>query len=166
MNEEYKIIIAFVFNRSGKKEMSFSDFYLTLSLDLNWFNLNYAKNFTKKVVENNLLKIEKELIKPTFNIDNIKIPTGFYPSKKALFEIDIKNKKTINNKEDSILKIILEKIVEKSNLDKKTIIKEIKELEKEKNITAEIASMLIAKQYLINLNEILKKIEGHLLFRN
>ncbi len=63
MNDECKIIIAFVFNRAGKKEMSFSEFYLTLSMDLNWFTPDDAKTFTKNAIENSLLKEEKELIK-------------------------------------------------------------------------------------------------------
>ena len=43
MNNDYKIIIAFVYTRAGKKEMSFSEFYLSLSMDLKWFTLNNAK---------------------------------------------------------------------------------------------------------------------------
>ena len=83
MNNEDKIIIAFVFNRAGKKEMSFSELFLTLSIDLKWFRPDEAKTFITKSIETSLLKHEKNIIKPNFNIEAIKVPTGFYPSKKA-----------------------------------------------------------------------------------
>lgn len=162
MNDEHKIIITFVFNRSGKKEMSFSEFYLTLSLDLKWFTPDNAKSFTLNSIEYNLLKKEKEQIKPNFNIDEVKIPTVFYPSKNVLFEKDFKNEKTIKIQDNNTLESILEKIVEKSNLDKKIIINQIKELEKEKNITAEIAAILVGKQYHIPFSELFKRIENQL----
>ncbi len=165
MNDEYKIIIAFVFNRAGKKEMSFSEFYLTLSMLLNWFTPDDAKTFTKQAIENILLKEEKDLIKPNFNIEEIKIPIGFYPSKLVLRQIGFKKEKIekIPDINKSIFDIIVEKIVEKSNLDKKTILIQIKEIEKEKKIITEIAALLVGKEYDLNFNEIIEKIETQFL---
>jgi len=160
MNSEYKIIIAFVFNRAGKKELVFSEFYLTLSMDLKWFTPEDAKTFIKNALQNGLLKEEDEQIKPNFNIDEIKIPLGFYPSEKVLQQKEAKKEK---NQDENILDIIVEKIVEKSNLDKKTILKQLKELEKEKNITVEIAALLVGKDYNLVFDEILEKIEEQLL---
>lgn len=160
MNSEYKIIIAFVFNRAGKKELVFSEFYLTLSMDLKWFTPEDAKTFIKNALQNGLLKEEDEQIKPNFNIDEIKIPLGFYPSEKVLQQKEAKKEK---NQDENILDIIVEKIVEKSNLDKKTILKQLKELEKEKNITIEIAALLVGKDYNLVFDEILEKIEEQLL---
>ncbi len=156
MNSEYKIIIAFVFNRAGKKELVFSEFYLTLSMDLKWFTPEDAKTFIKNALQNGLLKEEDEQIKPNFNIDEIKIPLGFYPSEKVLQQKEAKKEK---NQDENILDIIVEKIVEKSNLDKKTILKQLKELEKEKNITPEIAALLIGKEYDLVFDDLLDKIE-------
>ncbi len=73
-------------------------------------------------------------------------------------------KEKIEKKQDeNILDIIVEKIVEKSNLDKKTILKQIKEIEKEKNITTEIAALLVGKEYNLVFDEILEKIEKRFL---
>jgi hypothetical protein len=159
MNEEYKIIITFVFNRAGKKEMSFSEFYLTLSMELNWFTPDDAKTFTKNAIENILLKEEKDLIKPNFNIEEIIIPSGFYPSKKVLQQKEFKKEKIEKKQDENILDMIVEKIVEKSNLDRKTILTQIKEIEKEKNITTEIAALLVGKEYALNFDEIFEKTE-------
>ena len=159
MNEEYKIIIAFVFNRAGKKEMSFSELYLTLSMDLNWFTPEDAKTFTKNAIKNSLLKEEKDLIKPNFDIDEIKVPTGFYPTEQVLQEKKFIKEKIEKKQGETILDIIVEKIVEKSNLDKETILKQIKEIEKEKNITTEISALLVGKEYHLTFEGIFEKIE-------
>ena len=157
MNKEYKIIISFVFNRAGKREMSFSEFYLTLSMDLDWFTPDNAKTFTKNAVDNSLLKEEKKFIKPNFNIEEIKIPIGFSPSENVFQKKDIKEEKIEKQQEVSILNMLVEKIVEKSNLDRKTILRQIKEIEKEKNLSIEIAALLIGKEYKLNFDEIFKK---------
>ena len=163
MDNDHKIIIAFVYTRAGKKEMSISEFYLSLSMDLKWFTPINAKTFTKKVVENNLLKVENEVLKPNFDVDEIRIPTGYYPSKNVLSHKDLKEelpqKITVADAFDTILK----KIVDKSNLDKQTILKKIKEIEKEKNLITEIAAVLIGKEYNLDFKEILEKIQRHLL---
>jgi hypothetical protein len=163
MNNDYKIIIAFVYTRAGKKEMSFSEFYLSLSMDLKWFTLHNAKMFTKMVVENNLLKLEKEVLKPNFDVDKIKIPIGYTPSKNVLSQKDLKKETVQIKPEEDTLETIIKKIVDKSNLDKKTILSQIKEIEKEKNLTAEIAAILLGKEYALDFKEILKKIQNSLL---
>ena len=161
MNDECKIIITFVFNRAGKKEMSFSEFYLTLSMDLNWFTPDDAKTFTKNAIKNSLLKEEKDLIKPNFDIDEIKVPTGFYPTEQVLQQKKFIKEKIENKQDKNSLDIMVEKIVEKSNLDKETILKQIKEIEKEKNITTEIAALLVGKEYALDFDDILEKTEKY-----
>ncbi|MCJ7570484.1 MAG: DUF2240 family protein [Candidatus Thermoplasmatota archaeon] len=141
--------------------MSFSEFYLTLSMDLKWFTPDDAKTFTKNAIENSLLKEEKDLIKPNFNIDEIKIPTGFYPSEQILQQKEFIKEKIEKKQDENILDILVEKIVEKSNLDKETILKQIKEIEKEKNITTEIAALLVGKEYALDFDDILEKTEKY-----
>ena len=55
MNSEWEIIIAFLFKRSGREELSFSDLYLTLSIDLNWFTPEDAKAFVNMAIKQKLL---------------------------------------------------------------------------------------------------------------
>ena len=64
MNSEEETIIAFVFNRSGQKEIDYSKFYLTLSLNLNWFTPEDAKSFVNQAIKHELLiKKEKKISK-------------------------------------------------------------------------------------------------------
>ena len=156
MASETETIIAFVFNRAGKNEMGFSEFYLTLSMDLNWFTPEDAKTFTKNAIEQKILTEEKELVKPGFNTDEIKIPIGFYPSKQ-IFNNKEKNDIKTEKKEENLLHTIIQRIAKKSNLDEKTIRKKVKKIEKEKNITTEVAALLVGKEFDIIFKDLLKE---------
>jgi len=157
MASERETIIAFVFNRAGKKEMSFSDFYLILSVHLNWFKPEEAKTFTKKAIKDKLLTEKKDMVTPGFNIDESKIPLGFHPSKQ-IFE-DKQEKIETKTEETSILNLIIQKIVEESNLSEEMVFSEIQKIKEEKNITSEVASLLYSKEFEIDLKEFYDKIE-------
>jgi len=90
MDSEIKIIIAFLFNRSGKKEMSFSEIYLSLSMDLNWFTPDDAKKFLNYAIKNKFLIKKGSLIEPAIEISKITIPVGFSPTKKYTLRRTVK----------------------------------------------------------------------------
>jgi len=157
MNSEEEIIIAFVFKRVGKPELEFTNFYLTLSMDLNWFTPEDAKIFIENAIKENLVIKEKGGVKPTFDIEEIQIPLGFYPSKDLFKKVKAEEVEKID-----VLKIIIKKIVKESNIDEKTVIKQIKEIEKEKNLTSEVAALLVGKEYDVDLEDFLKDVEKEL----
>ena len=161
MPTESEIIIAFIFNRSGKTKLSFSEFYLALSMDLNWFTPQQAKDFLKNAIKQNLVKEENETIQPSFDINMINIPVGFYPTKKIFNE----KKESVSKelvKENNVLQEIINKIVQESNLNKKQIEDEIRTIEKEKNLTPEVAALLIGKEHDIKLDEFYEPVEKHI----
>jgi hypothetical protein len=157
MSSEEKIIIAFVFKKIGAPKIDFTKLYLTLSMELNWFTPEEAKNFIDNAVKHNLAKKENGAIKPNFDIEKINIPVGFYPSK-DLFK-DIKIEKV--EKKD-VLNDMINKIVKELNNDEKTIVKKIRKIEKEKNLTSEVAALLVGKEYEINLEDFFNDIEKDL----
>ena len=143
MVSESEAIIAFLFKRSGKEKMSFSDLYLTLSMELNWCPPEAAKTFVDTAVKQKLLSKNDEIVKPNFDIDKISVPLGFRPSKKIFEEKEI----TKLDKEKDIAKTLLRRIAENTGLDEKKIINEVKEIEREKNITFEVAALLVGKNH-------------------
>lgn len=153
MGSETEIIIAFVFKRSGKTELKPSEFYLPLSMDLNWFSPQEAKAFVHTALNQELLIKKYGLLKPNFDIDSVVIPAGFKPLKQAFEKKEIIIQK--QEKQDGV-KIIVSKIMEKTDLDRQIIFEKIKSLEKEKNITLEVAALLVGKEYDIDLNKFLK----------
>jgi len=159
MVSESEIILAFLFKRSGKEKMGFSELYLNLSIDLNWFSPEDAKKFLNDVIKKKLLIKEDNLLLPSFDLNKIKIPIGFSPSKRAFIE-----KKNQEGTEDkNIVSQIIKRINEKTKLEKKQIIDNINEISKEKNIIEEIAALLVGKEYEIEINDLFKEIENKII---
>jgi len=161
--EEVKIIIAFIFKQSGKKELNASEIYLPLSMQLNWFSPQEAKDFVKIAIKQKFLEEKKNLLNPNFEINKIDIPIGFKPTKKVFQKI---NEKKVKLPKKDLSSNIVDKIVEKSNLDKNTIIEKIKKAEQEKNINFDVAALLIGKELNINLENFFKEIEENIFKRN
>ena len=159
MPSEVEIIIAFVFNRSGRKQLTHSEFYLTLSIDLNWFTPDDAKEFLNKAIENKLLDADKNNVKPGFNTEEIKIPFGFFPSNNVLFEKTEKIEVKQEIKEDVFQKII-KKISSETKKDEKIIAGEIEKIARRKNIIKEVAAVLYSKEFNVFLDEYYENIEA------
>ena len=155
MHSESEIIIAFIFKRSGKTELIFSEFYLSLSMDLNWFTPKQAKEFINIALKQRLLIKKDDLITPTFDYDKTAVPVGFYPSKQVFEEKEVKK----HVKEEDVLKKIIRRIVEKTNLNEQEVVTKLQEIEKEKNITPGVAALLIGKEHNVSLDDFFNKID-------
>jgi hypothetical protein len=155
MASEKEIIITFLFNRSGKSKLSYNEIYLTLSMQLNWFTPDDAKLFINQTIEEDLLKKEKDLLIPSFDYRNIVVPVGFSPSKMVFKEKTEIPKK----KEKELIKKMLNILSEKTKVNEEEILSKIKKLENEKNITIEVAALLIGKEYNVNLKDYFDEIE-------
>jgi hypothetical protein len=86
MESEAKIIIAFLFNRSGKTLLKDSELYLPLSMELGWLSTKESQEFVKYAVTQGLLVKKEELLQPNFPLEKIVIPLGFTPSKRLFSE--------------------------------------------------------------------------------
>jgi len=154
MDSEAKIIIAFLFKRSGKNELKASELYLPLSMDLQWFSPNESKAFVNRALKQKLLTKKGERISPNFGYENIVIPTGFRPSKQSME----KKKETIKEKQD-VMRIIIGRILEKTDLDEQGIIEKINTVGQQRHITKKVAAVLVGKEFDIYLDDFLKEIE-------
>jgi len=157
MQAESKVIISFVFKRSGKEKLKKPDFYLTLSMDLKWFKPQDAKGFLKYSVDNGLLISENDLISPSFDINSIEIPTGFKPSNK--FNMLHEQEKSDNAKYPDIFESIIDKILIDSDLDKDKVLLEINEVSKKKMVSKHIAALLLCRSYDIDCSTFYEDVE-------
>jgi hypothetical protein len=163
MDSEREIIISFLFKRSGKEWLKFSDLYLALSMDLNWFTPDDAKAFINFAIKENLLTKKDTQIKPNFDYEKTNVPVGFTPSKQV-FEITKDDKD--EDKPASILDE-LKKLIEKNkNIATVQVNELINNLAKEKNITEEVAALLIGREYNINFDDFYDKIEELIFKKN
>lgn len=156
MDSEAEIVIAFLFKRSGKEELSLSEFYLSLSMDLKWFSPKQTKAFVSHAVEQKLLIKKGDLVKPNFGYKKVVVPIGFHPSKQLFEEKEVER----HEEERDVVKAIVERIVEKTGLEAQNVIEKIKDIEKEKNITSEVAALLVGKEYDIILDDCFEEIEN------
>ena len=150
MTSEIETIIAFLFKRSGKDELTASEIYLPLSMDLNWFSPNQAKTFVNAALQQKLLIKKDGKLKPSFDVEQVVVPVGFHPSKQPIGK---KEEKT------DIVKNIIDRIVEKTGQDENSISEKIKAIEKEKNVLHEVAVLLVSKEYDIEIKDCFEELE-------
>ena len=157
-----KIIISFLFKRSGKEELTLSELYLPLSMDLKWFSPKEAKDFVNSALLQNFLIKNGDQIKPNFDYKKIAVPVGFYPSKQTFEE----EKGKVNEERQDVVKSIIGKIVEKTEQDEQTVFEEIKEASSERNISLEVAALLVSKKYDIIVSAFFDQVEDKIFIEN
>jgi hypothetical protein len=147
MESEAKIIIAFLFNRSGKTALKDTELYLPLSMELGWFSTKDAQEFVKYSLKKELLIKKDGLLHPNFPVEKTSIPVGFTPTKKLFSE------KTHDEKKENILEDIAAQISTQTNRSHQEILKEITSEEKEKNILPEVAVLYLARKYSVDMTD-------------
>jgi hypothetical protein len=160
MDSEAKIIIAFLFNRSGKTVLKDSEIYLPLSMELGWLSTKESQEFIKYAIKQELLIKKDRSLQPNFPFEKITIPLGFIPSKKFFSE------KTDESKEENIIDNIVIKISTQTNHSQREILEEIKQEEKEKNLFLEVAALYVASKYNVDITEWYASVEKILMKEN
>lgn len=158
MESEAKIIIAFLFNRSGKTALTESELYLPLSMELGWLSTKEAQGFVKSAIQQGLLVKQDGRIQPNFPVEKIIIPLNFVPSKKLFCE-------TIGQEQGQpLITRIIARICAETSLKQQDIEEEITKEGREKNILAEVAGLYVARKYNVDVRELLTEVE-HGIFR-
>ena len=152
METEAKIILAFLYTRSGKTMLKESEIYLPLSMELGWFSTKEAQDFIKYAKAKKLLEETKGVLHPTFAVETIAIPIGFAPSKK---EFIIKEKK----EPIQLLDLLIIRLSEQTGQERSKIAQQIQQLNTEKHITPEVAALLLATIYHVPMTEFYDDIE-------
>ncbi len=147
MDSEAKIILAFLFNRSGKTGLSDAELYLPLSMELGWFPTKEAQQFVKYAIKKELVVKKDGVLSPNFALDTIKIPVGFLPSKKTFSET------TDDKKGKDIIEEIISQIFEHIHRDKNEILEEIKKEGTDKNLLVEVAALYVARKHGVDVSE-------------
>jgi len=147
MESEAKIIIAFLFNRSGKTALKDTELYLPLCMELGWFSTKEAQEFVKYSLKKELLIKKEGALHPNFPVEKTSIPVGFTPTKKLFSE------KTHEEKKENILADIVAQISIQTNRNHQEILKEITSEEEEKNILPEVAVLYLARKYNVDMTD-------------
>jgi len=121
------------FIRKGKDALKDTEFILALSLDLKWFNPEQAKIILSEAQKSGLLKREGELVRPSFDISRVEIPSGFKPE-------------PVNLEKKPIFERIIERIIVGTGIEKRKVIAMINKKQEElsKQVEIEVSAILVA----------------------
>jgi len=136
-------LIAFLFQTTGKDRLTEKEIYMILSFKLGWLTPAEGKKAIQKALEKNLIKKEGEEIIPNFDYKSIDIPFEFKFDSKML-EVE----------EDFYSKIVA-RIVGSKNIGEKKVRKEIEELAEKNDIYKEVAALVIAKRYGLDIDDLI-----------
>ena len=139
--DEAKIILAFLFKRSGKNQVKEAELYLPLSLELKWLSSSQANQFVQYCIHNKLLKKVDNAVTPTFEVKTIEIPVGFQPS---TTQFPLQPQPSASPETQTEDQGIFQQLLTASKFDKKQLEHDIQQLAKNKGITKETAMILWA----------------------
>ena len=135
MIEDAKRVIAFVFERLGKRGVSPSDFYLTLSMDLRWCSVEKAKRFLRYAMDKKLISNIEGKLFPNFPLEDIEIPFGFRP--KIFDEIEV---------EEELKDRIVHWISESTGKGIDEVWREVESISAEKSLNLEVSALFYANK--------------------
>jgi len=142
-----------------------SDIYLPLSLELGWFSSTQAQEFVKHSLNEKLLIKKDDLVAPSFDVNTVDIPIGFQPSKHVSEQQHVPVKNQTRKDKRSLIERIVDDIVEKTGKNTETIAAKINDIEKEKQIFSEVAALVVAREYGVNVESFFEQIEHMLFYR-
>lgn len=132
------------FKRKGKEALKESEFVLSLSIDLNWFNPEQAKNILVQAEKEGLIKRNGELISPAFDLNSIEIPAGFKPDS-SVFE------------KKSLFDRIIERIIAGTGMEKRKVISLINKKQEDlsKLVEIEVSAILVALEHGVAVDDLI-----------
>ncbi len=138
--------VSMPFLRKGKEAMKESEFVLALSIDLNWFAPEQAKSVLHEAEKSGLLKREGEIIRPSFDVSKVEIPSGFKP------ETGIFEKKTLFDR-------TIERIMSNTGIEKRKVIAMVNKKQEElaKMVAIEVSAMLVAIEHGIMVDDLIEE---------
>jgi hypothetical protein len=138
--------VSMPFLRKGTEALKESEFVLALSIDLNWFTPEQAKNVLIQAEKSGILKREGENISPAFDLSGIKIPSGFKPEQ-GVFE-----KKTVFDS-------IIERIILGTGMEKRKVIALINKKQEglAKMVLIEVSAILVALENGVRVDDLIEE---------
>jgi len=137
--ERLKEIVAFLFNRSGKEEMTAQELRMAMAMDLRWFTPKEAEEVVDIFLNNRLLiKGQAGGLRPTFNYGKLSLPRDFQPSKELLARG--------GGEVEPLFVQMVGHIAIKADMEKRNVIALVNRKASELGIEVEAAAMLVGSE--------------------
>ena len=153
--EELRKSLAYLFQRKGKNVLSEKELTMSVSMDLGWFSPDEAKRLIDVSLELKLLSKGNEGLSPTFDYEALTIPIDFSPSRNIL-EVE---------SQEPLLLAIVRNIQDKTNMDKSKVMAEINKKQNTLKVDIEVAAILDAKRYDVDISGFLREVESEIFRR-
>ena len=147
--EELMESVAYLFQRKGKDVLSEKELILSVSMDLGWFSPDDAKQLIKVCLELKLLNRIENGLTPSFDYKSLPIPIDFNPSKNIL---------RLESQEPLLLSIV-RGIDAKTELGRNKIMAEVNKKQDALEVEIEVAAILVAKKYGVDISGFLREAE-------
>ena len=153
--KELREALVYLFQRKGKDILTEKELILSASMDLGWFTPDEAKQLVDICLELKLLSREDTGLSPNFDFKNYSIPIDFTPSKNIL-QMEA---------QEPLLFSILRHIDSKTGLGRSNIMSEINKKQDALDVEIEVAAILVAKKYEIDISGFLREAESEIFRR-
>lgn len=136
--EKLKEVIAFLYNRSGKEEMSAQELRLAMSMDLRWFSPKEAEEIVD-TFQNKRLLVRKGGggLRPAFNYRKLTLERDFRPVKEELLG---------GGDDEPLFVRMVGHITDKADQEKRNVIAMVNRRAGEMGIEVEAAAMLVGDE--------------------
>ena len=141
--------LAYLYQRKGKDVLSQKELVLSASMDLGWFSPDDAKQLIDVCLELKLLLRTGSGLTPSFDYKSLSIPIDFTPGNNVL-QLEA---------QEPLLLSIIRKIDEKTGLGRNKIMAEVNRKQDALEIEIEVAAILIAKKYGVDISGFLREAE-------
>jgi hypothetical protein len=153
--KELREALVYLFQRKGKDILSEKELILSVSIDLGWFTPDEAKRLVDICLELKLLSEVDTGLTPNFDYKSYLIPIDFTPSKNIL-QMEA---------QEPLLFSILRHIDSKTGLGRSNIMSEINKKQDALDVEIEVAAILVAKKYEIDISGFLREAESEIFRR-
>jgi hypothetical protein len=136
--EKLKEVIAFLYNRAGKEELTAQELRLAMSMDLRWFSPKEAEEIVD-LFQNKRLLVRKGSsgLRPSFSYRKLTIERDFRPSKQELLG---------GSGDEPLFIRMVGHITDRADEEKRNVISRVNRKAGELGIEVEAAAMLVGDE--------------------
>lgn len=136
--EKLKEVIAFLYNRAGKEELTAQELRLAMSMDLRWFSPKEAEEIVD-LFQNKRLLVRKGSggLRPAFKYKNLTIDRDLHPTKEELLG---------GSGDEPLFVRMVGHITDRADDEKRNVISRVNRKAGEMGIEVEAAVMLVGDE--------------------
>ena len=147
---ELEVALSQLFRKKGKGSLTEKEFVFAASLDLRWFTPKEAQKFLDIGMESELLALDGDSIKATFDYKSVNVPKGYAPTTELL-QSSVKPK--------GVFLKIVDQISTTKDIPSKDVISLVNQTQDKMGVDVEVAALIVARKYGLDISEYLDSVE-------